>query len=272
MRGLTLGGDDYLVKPFSLEELVARVNAVLRRAGLAQPERGCTARDLEMDDDAHRVLRGGSEVRCRRPSTTCCATCSSTRDGLSKAQILDHVWQYDFGGDGGVVETYIGYLRRKVDNVEPAPHPHDPRRRLHVAGELTSITMSLRARAARRDGGGRRRPRRGRGGRSRGAPSPTWSIRSTIACTRPDPRRGFEHGGRPGGAPGGPGQHVLLQRRATARSTATSGGDARSRRHCACPANDIANHAGRARDFSREPFTVGTDPAFGHPVPRTSHP
>ena len=76
--------------------------------------------DLVMDDDAHRVVEPATTCRCRRPSTTCCATCSSTRVGsLSKAQILDHVWHYDFGGDGGVVETYIGYLRRKVDHVEP---------------------------------------------------------------------------------------------------------------------------------------------------------
>ena len=136
MRGLTLGGDDYLVKPFSLEELVARIQrgAAARRA---RPATDAVLRcaDLELDDDAHRVDRGRRRGRrCRRPSTTCCASCSSNQGRvLSKAQILDHVWQYDFGGDGGVVETYIGYLRRKVDAVEPAAHPHDPRRRLHAA-------------------------------------------------------------------------------------------------------------------------------------------
>jgi two-component system OmpR family response regulator len=120
VRGLTLGGDDYLVKPFSLEELVARVQAVLRRSGLAQPDVRLRCADLEMDDDAHRVLRAGTEVQLS-PTEYNLLRYLLINQGrvLSKPQILDHVWQYDFGGDGGVVETYIGYLRRKVDNVEP---------------------------------------------------------------------------------------------------------------------------------------------------------
>ena len=120
VRGLTLGGDDYLVKPFSLEELVARVQAVLRRSGLAQPDVRLRCADLDMDDDAHRVLRAGTEVQLS-PTEYNLLRYLLINQGrvLSKPQILDHVWQYDFGGDGGVVETYIGYLRRKVDNVEP---------------------------------------------------------------------------------------------------------------------------------------------------------
>ncbi|MGH9247145.1 MAG: response regulator transcription factor [Acidimicrobiales bacterium] len=120
VRGLTLGGDDYLAKPFSLEELVARINAVLRRAGLAQPEAILRIADLKMDDDAHRVVRGGTEVALS-PTEYNLLRYLLLNQGrvLSKAQILDHVWQYDFGGDGGVVETYIGYLRRKVDTSEP---------------------------------------------------------------------------------------------------------------------------------------------------------
>jgi len=120
VRGLTLGGDDYLVKPFSLEELVARINAVLRRAGLAQSDTVLRCVDLEMDDDAHRVLRAGVEVSLS-PTEYNLLRYLLVNQGrvLSKAQILDHVWQYEFGGEGGVVETYIGYLRRKVDNVEP---------------------------------------------------------------------------------------------------------------------------------------------------------
>src|SRR5947209_6451192 len=120
VRGLTLGGDDYLVKPFSLEELVARINAVLRRAGLAQDDTVLRCADLEMRDDAHRVLRGGVEVQLS-PTEYNLLRYLLVNKGrvVSKAQILDHVWQYDFGGDGGVVETYIGYLRRKVDNVDP---------------------------------------------------------------------------------------------------------------------------------------------------------
>jgi two-component system OmpR family response regulator len=120
VRGLTLGGDDYLVKPFSLEELVARVQAVLRRAGLAQADTVLRYADLEIDDDAHRVIRAGNELSLS-PTEYNLLRYLLVNQGrvMSKAQILDHVWQYDFGGDGGVVETYIGYIRRKVDNVEP---------------------------------------------------------------------------------------------------------------------------------------------------------
>jgi two-component system OmpR family response regulator len=117
VRGLTLGGDDYLVKPFSLEELVARIEAVLRRAGLARPGSVLRCADLVMDDDAHRVTRGGQDVALS-PTEYNLLRYLLVNQGrvVSKAQILDHVWQYDFGGDGGVVETYIGYLRRKLDN------------------------------------------------------------------------------------------------------------------------------------------------------------
>jgi two-component system OmpR family response regulator len=120
VRGLTLGGDDYLVKPFSLEELVARINAVLRRSGLMQADTTLSCLDLVMDDDAHRVNRNGTTVALS-PTEYNLLRYLLVNQGrvVSKAQILDHVWQYDFGGDGGVVETYIGYLRRKVDNVEP---------------------------------------------------------------------------------------------------------------------------------------------------------
>jgi two-component system OmpR family response regulator len=120
VRGLTLGGDDYLVKPFSLEELVARINAVLRRSGAARNDSVLACADLELDDDAHRVARAGREVALS-PTEYNLLRYLLINQGrvVSKAQILDHVWQYDFGGDGGVVETYIGYLRRKVDDVEP---------------------------------------------------------------------------------------------------------------------------------------------------------
>ncbi len=120
VRGLTLGGDDYLVKPFSLDELVARVNAVLRRAGAGQDQAVLRIADLVMDDDAHRVSRGGQEISLS-PTEYNLLRFLLLNQGrvLSKAQILDHVWQYDFGGEGGVVETYIGYLRRKLDTTEP---------------------------------------------------------------------------------------------------------------------------------------------------------
>ncbi|HET6953992.1 MAG TPA: response regulator transcription factor, partial [Acidimicrobiales bacterium] len=121
VRGLTLGGDDYLVKPFSLEELVARVHAVLRRSGLARQDRSVLrCADLEMDDEAHRVSRAGVEAALS-PTEYNLLRYLLMNQGrvLSKAQILDHVWHYDFGGDGGVVETYVGYLRRKIDRSEP---------------------------------------------------------------------------------------------------------------------------------------------------------
>jgi two-component system OmpR family response regulator len=117
VRGLTLGGDDYLQKPFSLEELVARATAVLRRAGQLREERNVlTCGDVEMDDEGHRVTREGVEVSLS-PTEYHLLHYLLVNQGrvVSKAQILDHVWQYDFGGDGGVVETYIGYLRRKLD-------------------------------------------------------------------------------------------------------------------------------------------------------------
>jgi two-component system OmpR family response regulator len=120
VRGLTLGGDDYLVKPFSLEELVARAQAVLRRVGTTGAEASLRCADLEMDDESHRVHRAGAEVKLS-PTEYNLLRYLLVNQGrvLSKAQILDHVWQYDFGGDGGVVETYIGYLRRKLDTAEP---------------------------------------------------------------------------------------------------------------------------------------------------------
>ncbi|MET0458027.1 MAG: response regulator transcription factor [Ilumatobacteraceae bacterium] len=121
VRGLTLGGDDYLQKPFSLEELVARATAVLRRTGQSREERTVlTCGDIELDDDAHQVTKAGEEVSLSPTEYNLLRYLLVTQGRvLSKAQILDHVWQYDFGGDGGVVETYIGYLRRKLDTADP---------------------------------------------------------------------------------------------------------------------------------------------------------
>ena len=120
VRGLTLGGDDYLQKPFSLEELVARANAVLRRTNEAGAPTTFRCGDLFMDDDAHRVQRAGEDVPLSPTEYNLLRYLLANHGRvLSKAQILDHVWKYDFGGDGGVVETYIGYLRRKVDHVDP---------------------------------------------------------------------------------------------------------------------------------------------------------
>jgi two-component system OmpR family response regulator len=120
VRGLTLGGDDYLVKPFALDELVARVEALLRRTGHRDDGAVLRCADLELDDDAHRVTRAGVEVALSPTEYNLLRFLLANQGRvLSKAQILDHVWQYDFGGDGGVVETYVAYLRRKLDRSEP---------------------------------------------------------------------------------------------------------------------------------------------------------
>ncbi len=120
VRGLTLGGDDYLPKPFSLDELVARAEAVLRRTSDQTSGSLHECADLVLDDEAHRVTRAGTDVSLS-PTEYNLLRYLLINQGrvLSKAQILDHVWKYDFGGEGGVVETYIGYLRRKVDASEP---------------------------------------------------------------------------------------------------------------------------------------------------------
>lgn len=116
VHGLTLGADDYVGKPFSLEELVARVRAVLRRTrGGTEPEQ-LRYHDLSIDEDAHEVRRGERVVDLT-PTEYHLLRYLLVNAGrvLSKAQILDHVWRYDFNGDASVVETYISYLRKKLD-------------------------------------------------------------------------------------------------------------------------------------------------------------
>ena len=123
INGLTLGGDDYVTKPFSVEELVARVRAVLRRTNGSGPGAGSsrlTFSDLELDEDTREVWRGTEPIELTATEFKLLRYLMlNARRVLSKAQILDHVWQYDFGGDANVVETYISYLRKKVDKVEP---------------------------------------------------------------------------------------------------------------------------------------------------------
>lgn len=122
VTGLTLGGDDYVTKPFSLEELIARIRAVLRRArGTAG---GPTSRlefaDLELDDDSHEVFRAGRPIALSPTEFNLLRYfLANPNRVLSKVQILDHVWNYDFGGDAGVVESYVSYLRRKLDGEGP---------------------------------------------------------------------------------------------------------------------------------------------------------
>ena len=121
VAGLTIGGDDYVTKPFSLEELVARVRAVLRRtAGGPEQSGRLQIADLELDEDSHQVWRAGQPVELTATEFKLLRyLMMNARRVLSKAQILDHVWNYDFGGDGSIVETYISYLRKKVDSSEP---------------------------------------------------------------------------------------------------------------------------------------------------------
>ena len=121
VHGLTVGGDDYVTKPFSIEELVARVRAVLRRHG-DEGESGnkLAFADLELDDDAHEVRRAGELIELT-PTEYRLLRYLLANAGrvLTRNQILDHVWDYDFGGEASVLETYISYLRRKVDRVDP---------------------------------------------------------------------------------------------------------------------------------------------------------
>ena len=119
VTGLTIGGDDYIVKPFSLNEVVARIRAVLKRTGktAARAEVDVLAYDdLEVDDAAHEVRRGGRDISLSPTEFRLLRyLVENAETVVSKSQILDHVWQYDFGGEMNVVESYISYLRRKVD-------------------------------------------------------------------------------------------------------------------------------------------------------------
>jgi two-component system OmpR family response regulator len=121
VRGLTIGGDDYVTKPFSLEELIARIRAILRRArGAASDGDRLRFADLEMDQDTHEVRRDGRAIELTATEFNLLRfLLANPRRVLSKGQILDHVWHYDFGGDSSIVETYISYLRKKVDAKEP---------------------------------------------------------------------------------------------------------------------------------------------------------
>ncbi len=116
VRGLTIGADDYVTKPFSLEEVIARVRAVLRRTKGASDQRRLQYADLELDEDLHEVRRGGATIELTPTEFNLLRyLLANAGRVLSKPQILDHVWHYDFGGDANVVETYISYLRKKID-------------------------------------------------------------------------------------------------------------------------------------------------------------
>ena len=124
VAGLTIGGDDYMTKPFSLEELVARLRALLRRIGVVEIDHDDDEKirfaDLELDEATHEVRRAGNLLDLSPTEFLLTRYLLINSDRVvSKAQILDHVWEYDFRGDAGIVETYISYLRKKIDIYEP---------------------------------------------------------------------------------------------------------------------------------------------------------
>ncbi|QTE29836.1 response regulator transcription factor [Pengzhenrongella sicca] len=136
VTGLTVGGDDYVTKPFSLEEVVARIRAVLRRTRPGADDADeATLRyaDLELDDDGHEVRRGGRTIELS-PTEFKLLRYLMLNAGrvLSKTQILDHVWQYDWGGDANIVESYISYLRRKIDAPGPGADGAAPVALIHT--------------------------------------------------------------------------------------------------------------------------------------------
>jgi two-component system OmpR family response regulator len=123
IAGLTVGGDDYVTKPFSLAEVVARLRALMRRAGSAVPARSdrvLTVGPLTLDEDSHEVRRDGAPVTLTPTEFALLRfLMRHPRRVLSKGEILDQVWHYDFGGQANIVELYISYLRRKIDAGRP---------------------------------------------------------------------------------------------------------------------------------------------------------
>ena len=120
VHGLTVGGDDYVRKPFSLEEVVARVRSVLRRARPGVDPGPLRFADLELDDETHEVRRGAVLVDLTQTEYNLLRLfLENPRRVLTRAQILDRVWRYDFAGNGNVVDLYVGYLRRKLDPLGP---------------------------------------------------------------------------------------------------------------------------------------------------------
>jgi len=122
VAGLTVGGDDYVAKPFSLDELVARIHAILRRTARVAEQNSSRLvfADLEMDDDTHEVWRQGVPVDLTATEFNLLRyLLENARRVLSKSDIIDNVWTFEFNGDPNIVETYISYLRKKIDSVDP---------------------------------------------------------------------------------------------------------------------------------------------------------
>lgn len=119
IHGLTIGADDYITKPFSLEEVITRLRVVLRRGNVQEDtaeDSSISYADLTLNDDTHEVTKGGELIELSPTEFNLLRFLMLNKEVvLSKAKILDNVWHYDFGGDGNVVESYISYLRRKID-------------------------------------------------------------------------------------------------------------------------------------------------------------
>ncbi|MCR8670772.1 response regulator transcription factor [Agrococcus sp. HG114] len=122
INGLTVGGDDYVTKPFSLDEIIARIKAILRRTMAEADDATLHVGDLAMNQDTHEVTVRGEEIELSPTEFKLLRYLMLNANRvLSKAQILDHVWEYDFNGDVGIVESYISYLRRKIDDGSSEP-------------------------------------------------------------------------------------------------------------------------------------------------------
>lgn len=123
VAGLTVGGDDYVTKPFSLDEIMARISAIMRRTGKdANPGSLIKVGELEINEDAHEVSVGGQLVDLSPTEYQLLRYLATNPNRvLTKAQILDHVWEYDFNGEMGIVESYVSYLRKKLDPISKEP-------------------------------------------------------------------------------------------------------------------------------------------------------
>ena len=122
VTGLTVGGDDYVTKPFSLDEIIARISAIMRRTGKDQTKSVISVGELTINEDAHEVTVKGELVDLSPTEYQLLRYLATNPNRvLTKAQILDHVWEYDFNGEMGIVESYVSYLRKKLDPISTEP-------------------------------------------------------------------------------------------------------------------------------------------------------
>ncbi|MEN9854766.1 MAG: hypothetical protein RLZ30_875 [Actinomycetota bacterium] len=122
VTGLTVGGDDYVTKPFSLDEIIARISAIMRRTGKDQTQSQIVVGELTINEEAHEVTVSGKPVELSPTEYQLLRYLATNPNRvLTKAQILDHVWEYDFNGEMGIVESYVSYLRKKLDPISKEP-------------------------------------------------------------------------------------------------------------------------------------------------------